>query len=165
MSASEVVSQSEDADDTSSGEDGGRSEQDSVCTHESDSSCWEEEGAAELRAGDRMSAPTFDPVLLSGSSPGAEWRSDNLQDAPGPDTNDADRVVGLLEGRVLQIEKHLASTFSKDVIKQTLGDCRTSRHLSEGLIFHHVRHLFPICIAYTACTQREAEKKAEKTNK
>lgn len=151
-SASEGVSQSEDADDTSSAEDGGGSEQDSACTHESDSSCWPEEDAAELRAGDRMLALTFDPGLVSGSSPGAEWRSDTSQDAPGPDTNNADRVVGLLEGRVMQIEKHLASTFSKDVIKQTLGDCRTSRHLSEGLIFHHVRHLFPICIADTAYT-------------
>lgn len=137
----QCVSLSEDAEDSSSGEDGGGSEPDSECTHGSDSSCWAEEGTAELRGGEKMSALTFDPVLESGSSPGAEWRSDTSQDVPGLDKNDADKVVHLLGGRVMQIEKHLASTFSKDVIKQTLGDCGTSRHLSEGLIFHHVRHL------------------------
>lgn len=137
---SEVVSQSEGADDTSSSKDGGGSEQDSAGTYESDSSCWPEDGAAELRAGDPMSAMTFDPVLAFASSAGAERRCDSSQDAPGP-------AVDLQEGRVMQIEKHLASTFSKDVIEQTLGDCRSSRHLSEGLIFHHVRHLLPLCVA------------------
>lgn len=148
-SRSEGVSLSEDAEDSSSGEDGGGSEPDSECTHDSDSSCWAEEGT-----GEKLSGLTFDPVLVSGSSPGAEWRSDTSQDVPGQDANNSDKVVPLLEGRVMQIEKHLASTFSKDVIKQTLGDCGTNRHLSEGLIFHHVSHLSLNCIvhvAYTVC--------------
>lgn len=150
VSRSVSVSLSENAEDSSSGEDEGGSEPDSECTHDSDSSCWAEEGAAELRVGEILSALTFDSVLLPGSSPGAEWRSDTSQDVPGLNANNADKVVPLLEGRVMQIEKHLASTFSKDVIKQTLGDCGTSRHLSEGLIFHHVRHLSFNCIVHAA---------------
>lgn len=155
-SRSEDVSRSEDAGDSSSGEDGGGSEPDSECTPGSDSSCWAEEGAAELRAGEKLSGLTFDPMHVSASSPGAEWRSDTSQDVPGPDANGADKVVPPLGGRVVQIEKHLASTFSKDVIKQTLGGCGSSRHLSEGLIFHHVRHLSLKCIvhaAYTVCSE------------
>lgn len=151
-SRSEGASLSEDAEDTSSGEDGGGLEQDSECAHESDSSCWAEEGAAGLRAAEKWSALTFDPAVVSGSSPGGQWRSDTFQDVPWLDRNNEEKVVRLLEGKVMQIEKHLASTFTKDVIKRTLGDCGTSRHLSEGLIFHHVRHLSLICIVFAACT-------------
>lgn len=146
-SRSEGGSPSEDAEDSSSGDDGGGSEQDSECTHDSDSFCWAEDEAA-------LSILTFDPTLVSGSSPGADWRSDTSRDVPGLDTNNADKVVQLLEGKVMQIEKHLASTFSKDVIKQTLGDFGTSKqtNTSEGLIFHHVRPSSLNCIVHADST-------------
>lgn len=169
---SEDMSQSEDADDTSSVNDGEGSdlEQDSVCTDESgsSSSSGAEGGAAEFRVRDGTSAPTLDLMLVSGSSSGAKQGCDSVQsllgvsdttccfaavntsqDAPGLDTSDDGTVLDIPRGQVMQIEKQMSSAFFKDLMEQTQSD---SKHLNEGLIFHHVRHFYLVCIIHPAHT-------------
>lgn len=172
---SEDMSQSEDADDTSSVNDreGSDLEQDSVCTDESESSSSSgaEGGAPEFRVRDGTSMLTLDLMLVSGSSSGAKQGSDSVQsllgvtdaiccsaavntsqDAPVLDTSDDGTVLDVLRGRVTQIEKQMASAFFKDLMKQTQSDWRDSKHLNEGLIFHHVRHFYLVCIIHSPHT-------------
>lgn len=168
---SEDMSQSEDADDTSSGNDGEGSdlEQDSVCTDESSSSSSSRaKGGTAEWVRDGTSAPTLDLMLVSGSSSGAKQGSDSLQsllgvsdatccfaavntsqDARGLDTSDDGTVLDVLRGQVMQIEKQMASAFLKDLMEQTQSD---SKHLNAGLIFHHVRHFYLVCIIHSAHT-------------
>lgn len=56
------------------------------------------------------------------------------------DLNLPDAVVDVLRGRVMQMRKTPASPLFKTLIKQALGEWRSSQRLHEGLIFHRVRH-------------------------
>lgn len=165
---------SEDADNTSSGNDGEGSdlEQDSVCTDESESSSSSraEGSTPEFRVRDETSALTLDLMLVSGSSSGTKQGSDSVQsllgvsdatssaavntsqDAPGLDKGDDGTVLDVRRGQVMQIEKQMASAFFRDLMKQTQSDRRDNKHLNEGLIFHHVRHFYLVCIIHSAHT-------------
>lgn len=53
--------------------------------------------------------------------------------------NHPDAFVEVLRGRVTQIKKATTSLLFRNLIKGTLREWRSSKHLHEGLLFHHVR--------------------------
>lgn len=162
VSLSEERYRSADTDDTSSTEDRGGSDSDcgleldseSVCTHESesDSSCCAEDDTREAGTSDS----TFDrrraSVFKSSSSHTDSDSTGCEQSLLGPsdstftpgtvnasqcfdDMSDVDTVLDELRGKVSRMPKQFVSPFFSDLIEQT------TKHINEGLIFHHVRHL------------------------
>lgn len=148
---------------------GSDSDCESIRTHESesDSSCGGEDDTqapdsfgVEARASDL----TFDLMHVSGfnSSSHAAWDSDSsgcVQSMLGisdstytpnsvnssqcdfgfGDLSDTDTVVDVLRGRVTRMSRLYASSFFRDLIKQSLNDWKGNIPLNEGLLFHHVR--------------------------
>lgn len=91
---------------------------------------------------------TFDLTQLS-SSPSSDLRSPDsagslhsllgVSPCASGDPSLPDAVADVLRGRVTQMAKTWASPVFRNLIKCTLGEWRSSGHLHEGLIFHHVR--------------------------
>lgn len=167
VSLSEERYRSADTDDTSRTDDRGGSDSDcgleqdseSVCTHESESDsscCAEDDIRDDFGVEDSMSNSTFDRLHVSGfksssshadsDSTGCEQSRLGLSDSTFTpitvdgsrcfdDMSDVDTVLNELRGRVTQMPKQFVSPFFNDLMKQT------TKHINEGLIFHHVRHL------------------------
>lgn len=55
-----------------------------------------------------------------------------------------DAFVDVLRGRVTQMTKASASPLFRNLIKGTLREWRSSTHVHEGLVFHHVRRRIPV---------------------
>lgn len=53
--------------------------------------------------------------------------------------NHPDAFMEVLRGRVTQMTKATTSLLFRNLIKGTLREWRSSKHLHEGLLFHHVR--------------------------
>ncbi|XP_041671927.1 uncharacterized protein LOC121528505 [Cheilinus undulatus] len=170
-SCTDVLSPSEDrSGDASNSEhracsdsDCGLEQDESLCTHdsESDSSCCVEDVTAADSLGVKA-AMMFDLMNVSGfnSYSHTEWDSDSTgrvqsllgmsdsSDSPSSvnisqssfgfdNMSDSDTVLDFLRGRVTQMPKLSVSPFFMDLIKQTLNSWRSRKTGNEGLIFHH----------------------------
>lgn len=89
---------------------------------------------------------TFDLMQVS-STPDARWPDSagslhsllgDSHSAPS-DGSKSDAFVEVLRGRVTQMTKASTSPLFRHLIKGTLREWRSSEHLHEGLLFHHVR--------------------------
>lgn len=166
VSLSEDQYRSVGTDDTSSTDDREGSDSDcgldqdseSICTHdsESDSSCCVEDNfGVEKNFGVEASVSdsAFDLMHVSdfkSSSSHTDWDSTGceqsmlgLSDSVNLSQcfDDVSDVLDELTGRVTHMPKLFVSPFFNNLMKQTLNDWKTTKHINEGLLFHHVRHL------------------------